>query len=223
MKFYGQWNPPVDEVLYRNYFPDKTDGFFVECGALDGITHSCCLFFEQRGWKGINVEPADINFKVMEANRPKTINVQAALGNHDGRTIFSKSMKGDICGGGSVEWHPKFQAKVANAGYEFVESDVQILTYKTLTRRHNVKKVNLFVLDVEGYELKVIDGMTGSRHLPDVVCIEYPLVGLKSVRAAFIQIGYRFDFFSFNNAFFAMPFIPTKKHWFGKSEHIFAY
>ncbi|MEI9889739.1 MAG: hypothetical protein WDN45_03025 [Caulobacteraceae bacterium] len=51
-KFYGQFDPPVDRVLFERYFPDKTiRGVFVECGAYDGQTESCCKFFENR-WTG---------------------------------------------------------------------------------------------------------------------------------------------------------------------------
>ena len=80
MRFYGQWDPPVDKYLFENYFPNKLNGTFIECGAFDGITESCCKFFEEfRGWRGINVEPVPYLFELLCDNRPLSTNVNAAL------------------------------------------------------------------------------------------------------------------------------------------------
>jgi|LakMenEpi03Aug12_release.lakeMendotaPanAssembly.Ray.scaffolds.fasta_scaffold59755_2 hypothetical protein len=58
-KYYGQVpnagylyrGVPVDKFLHDNYFKDKRDGFFIECGAADGLNLSCCKFFEETmGW-----------------------------------------------------------------------------------------------------------------------------------------------------------------------------
>jgi len=55
VKFYGQWNPHQDQVLYENYFKDKRNGFYIKCGAESMGTES--YFFEMElGWKGINIE-----------------------------------------------------------------------------------------------------------------------------------------------------------------------
>jgi hypothetical protein len=37
---------------------------------------------------------------------------------------------------------------------------------------NDIKHVDLFVLDVEGHEEQVIEGMKGCNILPDVFCIE---------------------------------------------------
>ena len=41
----------------------KRDGFFIECGALDGETRSNSLLFERfRGWTGLLVEADPVNY-----------------------------------------------------------------------------------------------------------------------------------------------------------------
>jgi FkbM family methyltransferase len=215
MKFYGIGNPPVDEVIFRNYFPDKQDGFFIECGALDGVTYSNCLFFEQRGWKGINIEPSAIDYKKLIVNRPNALNLQVGLGDHDHKAMFALTIDGPV-GQGGVEWTPEQKQERDKYGCTFQDVKVQITTYRKLIDG-NVKKVDLFILDVEGYELKVIEGMTGSKVLPDLICAEYGWVDFEDLRKMLIPMGYRFDFLSFNNAFFAMPSLPKKSIWFGKT------
>ena len=46
----------LDKVVFKS---ELRDGFFIEAGADDLVTHSNTLFFEmERGWTGILVEPA---------------------------------------------------------------------------------------------------------------------------------------------------------------------
>jgi len=50
----------------------QKDGFFVECGALDGETRSNTLYFERHlNWSGLLVEADPINFVNMEAKKRK--------------------------------------------------------------------------------------------------------------------------------------------------------
>lgn len=57
-----QW---VESILGK-----KTDGFFVELGACDGLYLSNTIFFEkERGWKGICIEPNDYYFEKLVQNR----------------------------------------------------------------------------------------------------------------------------------------------------------
>lgn len=216
--FHGQWNPPTDEVLFRNYFPEKKDGFFVECGAADGLIHSCCLFFEEQGWRGINIEPSDVAYERLIKNRPSSLNLKIGLGNFDHTTKFTKAVK-DNYGGGCIEWHPRFKREVMAEGYIFEDVDIEVMTYRKLVGG-NVNKVDLFVLDVDGYELQVIDGMIGSTNLPDVFCVEYPLVKIENLKELLVPIGYKLDFISFNNAFFSLKSLDfkEKKEWFGKTD-----
>lgn len=53
MKRYSRGNE--DEYL-QLYFGDKSDGFFVDIGANDGVTHSNTRQLFERGWSGIAVE-----------------------------------------------------------------------------------------------------------------------------------------------------------------------
>lgn len=223
--FYGQWNPPVDEVLFRNYFTDKTDGFFIEAGAGDGVLENCCLFFErERGWTGLNIEPCIANFKQLAANRPNAINMNVGLGESDCMAAFTRESK-DMYIGGEFEMTVPQKEAMVRRGFALEDVEIPVITYKRAVDDRFVflKKVELLVLDVEGYELKAIGGMAGSTLLPSVICVEYPVVGLERIREVLIPMGYRYDFFSFNNAFFALPEVPSRPPWFGASSDLMGY
>ena len=76
-------------------------------------------------------------------------------------------------------------------------------------------------IDVEGHELEVLRGMKDSLLMPDVICIEYSVVGLDKINRILIkEYGYSFDFVNNNNAFFSFMFNKEdlNKKWFGETD-----
>jgi FkbM family methyltransferase len=179
----GQWNPPVDEILHRVFFPDGTPpGVLVECGAADGLEDSCGKFFAERGWAAFNVEPDVERFLKLLANRPNDTNVNAALSDADGEITFRRGQR---------------------------EGDVgrsRCMTWASLVAELGLTKVDLFVLDVEGHELAVVAGMAGCPVLPKVICAEYPWPSTQygPLVAALEKLGYQAHFVSWNNVFLSL-------------------
>src|SRR5688572_349204 len=75
-----------DKYLDEKVFKRKTNGFFIEIGANDGITFSNAYFLEKnRGWKGICVEPHPTAFEKLKKNRTaKLINACIADSEKEG-------------------------------------------------------------------------------------------------------------------------------------------
>jgi FkbM family methyltransferase len=202
MNFYGQWDPPVDKVLFENYFKNHENGFFIEAGAYDGVNLSCCLFFEKfMNWKGINVEPAKDHFNLLSKNRPNSININMGLSDSN-KTLKFKNVtsKKEGSGNGSFEFSKNHLNELKNYKVTFEEYDVDTISYSDLIDRMNVKNVDLMCLDVEGFEFKVLDGM--KKVLPNVMCIEYSYIGLENLKSRMKSLGYIYDMISFNNAYF---------------------
>ncbi len=62
------------------FSPLQRNGFFVECGALDGETRSNTLFFERfRDWRGLLVEPDAINYQQMAQRNRKAFSSPVCL------------------------------------------------------------------------------------------------------------------------------------------------
>lgn len=218
MRFYGQWNPPVDEVIYRNYFLDKRNGVAIECGAAE-FGDSCKFFEDELGWLCYNIEASKYTFGRLTENRPNSININAALSNKVNlNTPFKDiiSAPGGGHGNGSLKHLPKHVEQLSGYGVVFEEYDVQTLTYKELVNLPVNYDIDLLVLDVEGHELEVIEGMKDARTLPKVIVVEYPIVTLGALKESLKEFGYIFNFVSFNNAFFS--FQENEKEWFGETE-----
>lgn len=210
MKFYGQFQPPVDQVLYERYFKNKQQGTSIECGALDGVWACCTKIFEEHlNWKTINVEPLPIAFEKLKINRPKSNNLCIALSNvncHKTFTNYKHPTLGFFWGNGSLshgaEHKKQLQQQCGAENYE--EIKVICMTYKSLIEKLNISELDLFVLDVEGHEFEVIDGMVGANVFPNVFVIEHGHKTPSDIenKLKVLPVEYELDHISFVNSFF---------------------
>ena len=89
--YYGQLK--IDQYLHTTFFQNVRGGFFIECGACDGVLASTCKFFEDSmGWTGINIEPAPPLFKLLQKKRPKSSNLNIALSDTDTVRTFTHAI-----------------------------------------------------------------------------------------------------------------------------------
>lgn len=206
-KFYGQFNPPVDKFIFERYFDDVNfKGTCIECGAYDGVIDSCTKFFEENcDWNCYNIEAVPYIFEKLRDNRPQSKNFNLALFNENGEKVFSfpiHPVYNKDFGNGSLRHTESHRQQLLEENCKFEEFTIQTLTYKEFISKNNIKSVDLFVLDVEGVELEVIEGMSGCDVLPTVMCVEYPNAGLEKIRTSLEKLGYVFDTTSNVNAFF---------------------
>lgn len=207
MKFYGQFDPPVDKVIYEKYFPQKTSGTCIECGAGEGILENSCKFFEESmGWKSINIEASPCNFKKLVVNRPTSLNFNLALSDKNGISTFNdvrfQPGEGDFSHLGSLSHQEAQLCEIKANHWTLHPVQVETITYASFIEKYEIHQVDLLVLDVEGCELQAIAGMRGSKIIPKVMCVEYSYSGLEENKAALAQMGFRLDFTLFVNAFF---------------------
>ena len=208
--FYGQFNPPVDKEIYERYFLGKTEGISIECGAFDGVTDSCTKFFEESmNWKTINIEALPIAYDRLVKNRPNSINLNIGLSNNNISKQFVnyKEPRLDyMWGNGSfthLPEHKKHLEERCDNNYQTIEINCD--TYAHLLETLKLEKLDLFVLDVEGHEFEVIDGMVESTIFPDIFVIEHGhrnpkdfVEKLKILK----NVKYKLDHVSYVNSFF---------------------
>jgi len=178
MKFYGQFDPPVDKILYDRYFKDIYNGTSIEAGAFDGVTESSTYFFGKNlDWKNINIEPLENVYKKLVEFRPEAINFNLALSNENTTKIIRNYHHPELgfCWGNAsikhTDEHREFLEFLSSNN--FIEQQIKTITYKKLIEDLQITKLDLFVLDVEGHEIEVLEGMTDCDVLPDVFVIEH--------------------------------------------------
>jgi FkbM family methyltransferase len=179
--------------LNRRFFKDRREGFFIECGANTGYVRSVCYFFEMaRGWTGINIEANPYCYEALVIERPNCLNLNLALGSVRGEAElqipYVKKIRRN-------RGKASLISSLAQRDYSFASRietvTVNVDTYENIIRDNNIKKVDLFVLDVEGYELEVLKGIGSCTVLPEVFVVETVVVPEADVTKVLRPLGYR--------------------------------
>ena len=170
-KFKGRGYYAINELdkkleKYVNY----DNGFFVELGANDGVQQSNSLYFEQqRGWKGVLVEPSPHNFIQCKLNRnPKNFIFCNACVDFDYKKKYvdiqyanlmtiSKNLHLDLNNSSDHINLAKKNLKKYEEVFEF-GSVAKTLT-ELLTDSNAPKLIDFLSIDVEGAELSVLRGI----------------------------------------------------------------
>jgi FkbM family methyltransferase len=166
----------MEEALLRHL--DGRPGYFVECGANDGYTQSNTYYLSRyRQWKGLLIEPIPMLYELCRSFRPESTVVNCALGAVDGcrsTMVYSDLMSTTIGARSSTEADLAFASQnaafVAREGCFQVE--VPVRTLSSILDDVGVNHVDLFVLDVEGFELQVLSGIDFDRHHISYVLVE---------------------------------------------------
>lgn len=145
-------------------FNHKKEGFYIELGAFDGITQSNTYFFElNRNWKGLLIEPSKTSFDLCCKNRPNNIVVNCCCVSNDYKedTIlgdFNSTLMSSVNG---ERLH----------SYDLIEVKAMTLE-KILDIIRIDSEIDFLSLDVEGYELHVLQGLNLDKYRPKYILIE---------------------------------------------------
>ena len=172
MNYCGQYKQ--DEYLDTVVFRKKTNGFFVDIGAHDGISLSNSYFFEKnRDWNGICVEPNPTVFRKLHDSR-NCITVNCAVSEESGAVRFVKvSGAPEMLSGIKDNYDQRHVARIqeetkANGG-TVDEIDIHSEKLSSILDHYRVKKVDFCSIDTEGSELAVLKSIDFSR--VDIHCI----------------------------------------------------
>jgi len=154
----------ADIDLLQNYLNvGNINGIFLEMGACDGIMYSNTKVLEDcLNYTGVLIEPGKNLYKNLIKNRPNCKNYYCAISNKEGISRFisdpypPNAALGAIVENISKEWINSWELNKGNI--------YNIRTYKlsTILKDAGIKYIDLWSLDVEGSELKVLQGMDWS-------------------------------------------------------------
>ena len=153
-------------------------GVFVELGAADGVRQSNSLHFERKGWRGVLIEPVPAQYEACLENRPlaQVFNCACVPPEQEGfvdmTAVGLMSMVVGALGGGEkeAEWIARGE-RFDGASYAV---RVPARTLDSVLQEAGVDAIDLLSLDVEGFEVGVLQGLDFSRTRPRWIVAEDP-------------------------------------------------
>lgn len=187
----------VDRRVQRRFFPSTRQGVFVDVGAARPDYLSVSAIFRERGWRIISIEP---NPAFCELHRQRGYDVlEYACGerDEDGVPFFVVDSHGQEYATGQVSFE-SFSSLGIPPSYRSLKADLDQREIRVRMRRldrilaehaSDVETIDILSIDVEGWELEVLNGLSVSRYKPKVMVIEN-LFDSRQYRTRLKELGY---------------------------------
>lgn len=158
---------------------NKEGGFFVVCGGNDGYFQDPTYYLERiKKWRGIIIEPTDIAY-LCRLNRPASTIYQYAVVSpeYKNSTITMIDVNAMSIIKDSLTNSDEWITSGENAqNIKSKQIIVQARTVQSIideyTKKTDIKKIDLFVADIEGYEINALKGLDFSKNSPTYILIE---------------------------------------------------
>jgi 2-O-methyltransferase len=160
--------------IYQKYFPNKTDGVFVEVGAFDGESYSNTSGLADIGWSGIYVEPVPA-YANLCANRHAQNNVKVvnAAIHPENEGQFIEIFVGDAFTTLLADHVSLYKQLPYAAHNDFNQSMCQTMRLDSVLHNNAILPgFDLLVIDVEGMEEKVFESFRLSEWNPRMLIVE---------------------------------------------------
>ncbi|WP_233702654.1 FkbM family methyltransferase [Hyunsoonleella flava] len=168
----------------------KTNGFFIEFGATDGISMSNTFLLEKEfSWKGILAEPAKCWHEALEKNRIGPIEKDCVWHKTGEALEFQESHSSTlstIVGFGDEDYHSKNR----NNGNQYT---VKTISLNDLLLKYNAPEViDYLSVDTEGSEYIILNSLNFKKYKFRVITVEHNYTEIRDkIQKLLTSKGYR--------------------------------
>ena len=189
-----------EDLILARIFQGQTTGFYADVGAHHPLRFSNTYLFYQRGWSGINIDAMPGSMEVFRRDRPRDLNIEAAVGRDSGTTrtfwVFNEPALNT------------FDEALAKSRVGGPDNHAIIGTHQVPTR--GLREIfdahlpagttlDFLTVDVEGLDLEVFESNDWQRHRPSYVlaeCYGVPMSELHDDPACKFLLGKNYEFFA---------------------------
>jgi len=190
------------ETRLVNTIKNKSDITFIQIGANDGENYDFMntLLRENESWSGVFVEPIPYLFEKLVSLNSKYSDKyyfeNAAINDTDTekyKRIFyiSKNIE-ELSGINLPYWYDQIASFSKNhvlnelktvieediVNKHILEKDVKCITLRKLIEKYNISRIDLLVIDVEGYDYHVLKQVEYIKIKPSIIVYEYKHLNL---------------------------------------------
>ena len=164
---------------------ESNDFFFVQIGSNDGVIHDPLFQYINRyHWRGILVEPIDYYFERLKENyknNPQLVFENVAISEKQEIRDFYRVKEGldflPSWSKGLGTFYPQVLLKhrwmIPKLKNYIVKERVSCISLKQLLERHRVEKINLLMMDTEGYDCAIIKQLDFDIIKPNIILYEH--------------------------------------------------
>jgi FkbM family methyltransferase len=160
--FYSNWGL---DMLADDFFKKKKYGVYIDIGCHQPFLNNNTYRLYKRGWTGINIDLDFNSIDLFNFFRKKDYNVNVAISdkNEDVDLYFFHNRSAI----NTLSKVSGFNAK------EIRKIKARTLNYIIENSPFKNQKINYLSIDVEGYEINVLNGFDLDKYKPELVVIEF--------------------------------------------------
>ena len=157
-----------EDTAVLSYFKDKKNGFYVDVGCYHPIHRNNTYVLHKKNWNGINIDTSQFSIELFDYLRPDDLNYNCAISNKNEfiKLFYQKELS-------QLSTTEKNQAEIVFQG-NIKEKEIEAFTLDEILNRDKYKnsKIDFLDIDVEGADLKVLEGLSFDKFKPELVCVE---------------------------------------------------
>ena len=170
MKWYGQFDPPTDQVI-RSYFDSTYQGAAIEIGAVDGIFFSNTYALEQEGWLCLAIEANPEYCAALNRNRKYSMCCAVAEYEGTAELVVYDIQRGDHVALTAIKVDARLVEQYSGTVVRRVKVPVHTLD-PCIADFGKFQKIDIVSIDTEGNELDVLKGFDIKRWNPSLIVVE---------------------------------------------------
>jgi FkbM family methyltransferase len=190
----------LEDVMLWRALKHVDEGFYVDVGANDPNILSVTRAFYERGWHGINIDPA--TYELLMRERVRDVNLEVAVSSTSGEITFF-----EVSNTALSTNDPELAERHRQSGELVIEKKVMSLTLNQILETYAQSTIHFMNIDVEGGESQVLKGLDLSSWRPWILLVEATIPTTETPdfeewEPAILSANYEFVYFDGLNRFY---------------------
>ena len=157
-----------EDTAVLDYFKNKKNGFYVDVGCYHPTHRNNTYLLHKKNWNGINIDTSEFSIDLFNFIRPKDLNYNCAISNKNEiiKVFYQKKLS-------QLSTTEIDQAKNVFQG-NIKEKKIEAFTLDEILNKSKYRntKIDFLDIDVEGADLKVLEGLSFDKYNPELICVE---------------------------------------------------
>ena len=157
-----------EDSFIEKYFKETPVGFYIDVGCHNPIYLNNTFLLHKKKWKGINIDTSQFAIDLFNYMRPNDLNYNCAVSNKNENVKLYFQKEFSLLNTIEINHAKKFMQG------NIKEKIIEAFTLDEILNRSIYKnsKIDFLDIDVEGADLKVLEGLSFDKFEPKLICVE---------------------------------------------------